>query len=186
MESAPPSPQMLQRFMEWGVDPDTPMPVANVGEDLESIGKIEDTAIIPNLPPTPRNYLNAYDGAIRKTDHDLAPIYRTCVDDGEVHLMVTGDHAEAIGERGQWFRHGHGLFSELLNVPLVVHLGNGTRGIIEQPVRHDQITPTILRLFDCTDAPANLQGDLLPLVPPSMLNGVDDDSRKRLEGLGYV
>ena len=68
-------------------------------------------------------------------------------------LIVAADHGESLGEHNVWFNHA-GLFRETLNVPLIVSLPGGPRGVrIDTPVSNIDIAPTVLRLGAVQGAP---------------------------------
>ena len=67
-------------------------------------------------------------------------------------IVLTGDHGEALGERGQ-FGHVNTLYDEVLRVPLVIRpLNTKDRRTLkaneEELVAHIDLAPTILELID--------------------------------------
>ena len=71
-------------------------------------------------------------------------------------IVVTADHGESLGEHGETT---HGLFAyeSTLAVPLIVSGAAVGRGVVDAPVAHADILPTIL--------------DLLAVAPPPDLDG---------------
>src|SRR5262245_4715203 len=109
-----------------------------------------------------------YDGEVAYTDAMLGALLarlqaaraldRTLV-------VVTADHGESLGEHGETT---HGLFGydSALAVPLIVSAPGATAGVVEAPVSHVDVTPTILDLVGAApDSP--LDGEPLTRTPPS-------------------
>jgi arylsulfatase A-like enzyme len=61
-------------------------------------------------------------------------------------IVVTSDHGEEFWEHNG-FEHGHTLYREVLNVPLIIKTPGGKhRGVVHQPVSTERVMPTILDL----------------------------------------
>ena len=91
-----------------------------------------------------------YDGELKNVDDYLAQLL-TSLDDQELKdntvVILTGDHGEAIGDRGS-FGHGARLWEVFLRVPLIVRdfrVGKVGRQI-DEPVGVLDIMPTVLDL----------------------------------------
>jgi len=85
-----------------------------------------------------------YQAEIAFTDHEVSRVLEALGPDTLV--VLTGDHGEEFLEHGG-FLHGHTLYRELLDVPLIFRgpgLARNTR--IDDPVSHVDIAPTILDL----------------------------------------
>jgi len=109
------------------------------GDDVASKVTPEDREQIVSL----------YDGEILQLDGGLARLRALAaehLDDREVVTVITADHGEAFGEEpaGVWL-HGHGMGSQLLHVPLIVH-GVGRTGRVPQRVGLIDLAPTLAAL----------------------------------------
>lgn len=88
-------------------------------------------------------------------------------------ILFTSDHGEELWDHDR-FEHGHTLYNELVQIPLIVKLPGGNPGAtIDVPVSNQAIMPTILEHCGAT---AVAQEFLLPSLMP-LLNG---------GGTGYV
>ena len=114
-----------------------------------------------------QSIINGYDNAIRYTDYFLNNVINTLKayeQDYDVVMVYISDHGESLGENNIYL---HGLpYSMAPNaqkqVPVIVWspASNGIdstssnksslANMIEQPVSHDFITPTLLGFFDIT------------------------------------
>jgi arylsulfatase A-like enzyme len=85
-----------------------------------------------------------YEAEIAFVDHEVGRLLKALPPDALV--VLTGDHGEEFLEHGG-FLHGHTLYQELLDVPLIFK-GSGIRtGIrVDDRVSHVDITPTLLDL----------------------------------------
>jgi arylsulfatase A-like enzyme/tetratricopeptide (TPR) repeat protein len=104
----------------------------------------------PYAPPEPfrsRFASDPYLGEVAAADAALAPLLDLILRDGSsgrTLVVLTGDHGEARGEHGETT---HGLFAYegTLHVPLIVFAPRLLApGVVDQPVRHVDILPTIL------------------------------------------
>jgi arylsulfatase A-like enzyme/Flp pilus assembly protein TadD len=79
-------------------------------------------------------------------------------------ILVTADHGESLGDHGETT---HGLFAydSTLAVPLIVSGTTVGRGVIDAPVAHADILPTIVDLLDVA-SPANVDGQSV-VSPPA-------------------
>jgi arylsulfatase A-like enzyme len=105
-----------------------------------------------------------YDSEIRRTDELLATLWSELAPDGNVLFILTADHGEEMGERGQ-LGHSHSLHDELVRVPLLFWWPRGIPGgvRVRQPVSAIDILPTVLDLLG-EPVPASLPGrSLAPL-----------------------
>lgn len=119
----------------------------------------------PYRPPEP--YLSEYSaqpyyGEVAWTDHALGPLFaRLKTLSRPTLVIVTADHGESLGEHGE-LTHGMFAYEATLHIPLIIaeiepgatHQPRGE--VIDTPVRHIDILPTIL---DCAGAPPD---DTLP------------------------
>lgn len=122
-----------------------------------------------------------YDADIRWLDDALGGLLPLLIAQDAL-IIVLSDHGEAFNEHGQ-YSHGHGLYDELLRVPLMVRLpgGVGAGTVDERPVGLVDVLPTVLARAGL-DVPEGLSGlDLLdpdatregPLVLEAMYSGRD-------------
>jgi Sulfatase len=84
-----------------------------------------------------------YAGEVRHVDGVLTELLHELPEDAVV--VLTSDHGESLGERGCW-GHGLNLFQESLRVPLLIRGPGITPGIVNDPVQHLDLTPTLLDL----------------------------------------
>lgn len=68
--------------------------------------------------------ISAYDSGIRTVDEHIRRAFEGLGWERDTLLVVTSDHGEELGERGH-FGHGASLYSEVLDVPLVVYPPGG-------------------------------------------------------------
>jgi arylsulfatase A-like enzyme/Tfp pilus assembly protein PilF len=113
----------------------------------------------PYRPPEP--YLSEYReqpyyGEVAWTDHALGPLFaRLKTLSRPTLVIVTADHGESLGEHGE-LTHGMFAYEATLHIPLIIAevrpgVTRQPRGeVIDTPVRHIDILPTIL---DCAGAP---------------------------------
>ncbi len=80
-----------------------------------------------------RGLIAQYDECIRFVDDSLEPLIDTWSWDRDVVFIVIADHGEEFGERGSW-GHAHTLYSEALDVPLIVS-GTG----VPEAVRSERV-----------------------------------------------
>ncbi len=109
-----------------------------------------------------------YDGDIRRADAYLGKLIEaleelSLLDD--TLLVVTSDHGEELDE-ARWdteWTHGHSLYDELLEVPLIFHgLGGDDQGVrVDHQVRSIDVLPTILDDLGISGADSTFQGESL-------------------------
>ncbi|MDF1800906.1 MAG: sulfatase [Planctomycetota bacterium] len=74
---------------------------------------------------------------------------------GDTLAIVTADHGEFLGERGNYYNH-RGLFPETLHVPLILRLpGQTDGGRVGQRVTNRDIVPTVLSQLGLVEVPAH-------------------------------
>jgi hypothetical protein len=116
-----------------------------------------------------RHIVNAYDAEIRSMDEAFGTLVGYLKRRGLLDrtiLVFTSDHGEEFGEHGQFGRHSHALYDELLRVPLIVRLPGGKFAgkVVERQVRGIDILPTVLDLLDL-ESPDQCDGSsLTPLM----------------------
>jgi len=110
-----------------------------------------------------------YYGEIAFVDHSLGPLFdRLATLSRPTLVIVTADHGESLGEHGE-MTHGMFAYESTLHIPLIVaeidpRSAHDARGrVIDVPVRHIDIAPTVL---DAAGAPAD------PTLPGASLRDV--------------
>jgi len=119
------------------------------------------------------DYISAlYDGGVRYVDHKLQEVFNALTRlelDRRTIVVVTSDHGESLGERGQI---GHNnVYDKQLKVPLIIRLpatggtGDGSMAewgagrAVDTPAQLVDLLPTLLGLLGAGDSvPAGLPG----------------------------
>ena len=140
----------------------------------------------PYKPPAPHlaNYgSQPYHGEVAWTDQALGPLFdRLAALPRPTLVIITSDHGESLGDHGE-LTHGMFAYEPTLRVPLIVARIGGTaaRGVvIETPVRHIDIAPTVLEV-------AGVQGASLPgaSLAPLIRDGEGADRPSYFESMTY-
>lgn len=105
-----------------------------------------------------------YDGSIRGMDVELGRLFeqfRRLGLDERMLVVLTSDHGTELLDHGRFF-HGHTLYGELTNVPLIMRWPGRLPAarVIDDLVQSIDIMPTMLELSGIA-APAGLQGQSL-------------------------
>lgn len=109
--------------------------------------------------------VNFYDRGVLQTDRVVREILDALKQGGYLEdalVVVTGDHGEALGERGR-YSHGHSVWEEGLRVPFVLlAFGGAEPGVLQAGAVASQvdIAPTLLRALDMP-IPSTWQGEPL-------------------------
>ncbi len=122
----------------------------------------------PYAPPAPlaqRFRDDPYAGDVAAADAALAPLLEPILaagERGDVLVVLTSDHGEALGEHGE-ATHGIFAYESVLEVPLVLYQPRLLPPrVVHTPARHIDLLPTILDALSIP-APAGLTGrSLLP------------------------
>jgi arylsulfatase A-like enzyme len=174
----------------WGA-PDAKERLAELEADMK---KLKIKTSLDNLPPKAeyiktghdpaellKIYMDWYDGSIRGADAEIGRLLEALREMGleQDTLMVwAADHGEEFWEHGRLF-HGHSVYGELNQVPMVYHWPNSPdirKGLmVNQQVQNLDIMPTILELAGIK-GPSAMQGR--SLVP--LLNGSGETSWQEL------
>ena len=113
-------------------------------------------------------YHDWYDGSIRGMDAEIGRLLEGLQGFGladSTLVAFIGDHGEEFLEHGQTW-HGHTLYGELVNVPLLLWWPGGVPAgqTVDETVRSIDLMPTLLALSGLS-APEEIQGQsLLPLM----------------------
>lgn len=127
----------------------------------------------PYLPPSPfrQEYRHdLYSGEVAYMDASLKVLFDFLEGHGlmeDTVIVVTGDHGEALGEKGER-THSYFAYNNTIRIPLLLYIPGtvpGEKGTaIDENVCHADIFPTICDILGM-DIPRHLQGEsLLPLI----------------------
>jgi arylsulfatase A-like enzyme/Flp pilus assembly protein TadD len=120
-----------------------------------------------DAPPAYRTGRSPYDAEIAYADAMLGRFLDHLRAAGALDrtlIVVTADHGESLGEHGE---QTHGLFAyqSTIAVPLIVSGPAVHAGVVDAPVGHADIAPTVLDLVGGTP-PDHLDGQSLVQPPP--------------------
>lgn len=109
--------------------------------------------------------ISAYDSGIRSVDEHIRRAFEGLGWERDTLLIVTSDHGEELGERGH-FGHGASLYSEVLDVPLLVYRPGGAGGgrRVADRVSLIDVLPTLRALVGLPPAPSDAGASLWPVV----------------------
>jgi len=141
----------------------------------------------PYLPPSPYNKEyrhDLYSGEVAYVDASLKVLFDFLENNGlmeDTVIVVTGDHGEALGEKGEE-THSYFAYNNTILIPLLLYIPGtvpGGKGIgIQENVCHADIFPTICHILNL-DIPRHLQGEsLLPFIE-NHLEGNAGDRKPR-------
>jgi arylsulfatase A-like enzyme len=127
-----------------------------------------------------------YDGALRYVDHELARLQAALAKDGTAAgtvWVVASDHGEEFWEHAQFEReyclrfgetvgvgHGHTLFKEQLQVPLILSGPGVPQATIDRQTLNLDIMPTVIGLADATTLRPPMRG--LDLIAAHAAGGI--------------
>lgn len=117
-----------------------------------------------------------YDAEISAVDESCGELFRFLKANGlydKSIVVVLSDHGEEFLDHGG-FEHGHTLYDELINIPLMIKMPSSIRAgeIISHQVRLIDIMPTLLEILDM-DIPESFQGEsLLRLIKKGRANEI--------------
>ena len=104
-----------------------------------------------------------YDGEVAAADAALAPLLDPLLSAGRASdtlVVLTSDHGESLGEHGE-ATHGIFAYEATLRVPLILYApGSLAPRVVDAPVRHVDILPTILDALG-VPTPPGLRGSSL-------------------------
>ena len=98
-------------------------------------------------PADRQRLLDLYDAEIAYLDRSLADLFAYLREQGlweDTLVVVTADHGESFGERGEW-THGRSLYQSQVHVPLLVKLPHPDTNArrVDTPVQLIDIVPTL-------------------------------------------
>ena len=82
-------------------------------------------------------YVERYDAEIAYVDHHIGRFlhgYARMFPVDEALIVLTADHGESMMEHEDWFLHGHHVYEEVVNVPLLMRGPGVEPGRVEVPV----------------------------------------------------
>jgi arylsulfatase A-like enzyme len=129
-----------------------------------------------------------YDAGIRAADDRFGEFVEFLEGEGRLDdtiLVVLSDHGEQFGEHGR-VGHGHTLYREALEVPLLVHAPGLGPGVVAEPTGLVDVMPTLLELVGL-ETPAGVQGlsrlpamlGSPPAATPPLFGELDRNARLR-------
>lgn len=123
---------------------------SSIGNNFQSAGIIRGGHYSPNLSDRER-IRQLYDAEVRYVDDNIGRLLET-LEELDLYkdslIIVTSDHGEEFWEHGG-FEHGHTLYNELINVPLIIKLPSKENNkSIDIPVTTQSLMPTILELSE--------------------------------------
>ena len=130
-------------------------------------GMFGDTWFNKLGPVTDAEYIaSLYDAEIRHVDDGIAQILDTLQTEGlaeDTLVVLTGDHGESMYQHDIFFDH-HGLYDDIIHVPLIMRHPSFDVGCRDQLVQHTDIAPTLLSAVGAK-VPDTMEGkNLLPLA----------------------
>ncbi len=141
----------------------------------------------PYLPPSPydKEYRHdLYSGDMAYVDASLKVLFDFLENNGlmeDTVIVVTGDHGEALGEKGEE-THSYFAYNNTILIPLLLYIPGtvpGEKGIrIQENVCHADIFPTICHILNL-EIPRHLQGESLLPVIENHLKGNAGDRKPR-------
>lgn len=123
----------------------------------------------PYLPPAPYDKLYAgdlYSGEVAYVDHCMGKLFDLLEEKNlmaDTMAIITGDHGEALGEKGEQ-THAYFAYNNTILVPLMIYIPGTQHRVIAENACHADIFPTICDVLD-TRPPDHIQGEsLIPLA----------------------
>lgn len=107
--------------------------------------------------------VSAYDSGIRTVDEHIGRAFAALGWEQDTLLVVTADHGEELAERGH-FGHGASLFTEILDIPLLVHAPKAVPRRVADRVSLIDVLPTLREAAGLPPATTDAGVSLLPLV----------------------
>jgi arylsulfatase A-like enzyme/Tfp pilus assembly protein PilF len=119
----------------------------------------------PYSPPEPYKTQYAehpYEGEVAYVDAVLGKLWETMGRNGlygSTVIVLTGDHGESLGEHGER-THGFLAYNSSLRIPLIIACPGVGHRVVQPPVSHVDIFPTVCDLLGVAK-PGSLQGHSL-------------------------
>jgi arylsulfatase A-like enzyme/Flp pilus assembly protein TadD len=128
-----------------------------------------------------------YYGEVAFVDRALGPLFdKLATLSRPTLVVVTADHGESLGEHGE-LTHGMFAYEATLHVPLIVarvepgRANAGAGVVIDTPVRHIDIVPTVLEAVGVEADPKLLGASLRPVIADRQ----QDDRPSYFESMTY-
>lgn len=136
----------------------------NLRTGMDSMPSKEDYLTTGNDPnELLKIYTDWYDGSIRGVDAEIGRLLEALREmglDQDTLMVWAADHGEEFWEHGKFF-HGHSVYGELNQVPMVFRWPNSPKiqkgAMIDHQVENLDIMPTLLELAGI-QGPTNMQG----------------------------
>lgn len=120
---------------------------------------------VPASPELRRDLLALYDAEIAANDAAFGNLIDLLRQRGlwqDTIVVFVSDHGEEFLDHGGW-EHGKTLHTEMLEIPLIVHVPETGRGrVIDHQAQHADVVPTILDALGLSIPPAVEGRSLLP------------------------
>jgi arylsulfatase A-like enzyme len=133
-----------------------------------------DTHFMFERHPEPETHfgddeLSMYDGEIRFTDIQLGRVFEALKQAGlwdKTIVIVTADHGDGFGEHGipKNQRHGYHLYRTETKVPTLIRVPGVAPRVVDMPVGHIDLLPTLLNAIGAKDEPQLLGESVLGVM----------------------
>jgi arylsulfatase A-like enzyme/Flp pilus assembly protein TadD len=126
----------------------------------------------PYLPPQPykKEYRHdLYSGEVAYMDASLKTLFDFLETQGFMDrtvIVITGDHGEALGEKGEE-THSYFAYNNTIHIPLIIYIPGAGGRFIHENVCHADIFPTLCDILGLK-IPSHIQGkSLVPVIEGS-------------------
>jgi arylsulfatase A-like enzyme len=112
-------------------------------------------AVAPDFPKESLELIQLhYDNEIRHVDDEFGKLLAMMKAKGSYEntvILVMSDHGEQFGEHG-YFLHSNGVHTEVVDVPLLLRIPRGPRGVVlDTYVQHSDLLPTLTQVLSVED-----------------------------------
>jgi arylsulfatase A-like enzyme len=124
--------------------------IARIGQDPELFGEVQGNRNQISSRALP-SCQELYDVEVTYTDFHLGRLVEHLEETGRLDsslLVFSSDHGENMGEDGLYYEHGPSLHDAGLIVPLIIKSPGLTPHVDNQPIRIEDLMPTILGLLE--------------------------------------
>ncbi len=104
---------------------------------------------VPDYPAEDGSDRARYEAIVRYTDAQIGRLVDGLRERGlwdRTLFVLTADHGDEFGDHGHRF-HGRTLYEEMTHVPLVLHVPAIEPRVLEVPIGHMEVAPTLLELL---------------------------------------
>jgi len=118
--------------------------------------------------------ISAYDSEISYVDQHIGELFELLAWDKDTWLIVTSSHGEELRDHGEWYN-GRTLYSEMLNVPLLVFSSKGRLKPrrIEERVSILDVKPTLMEIAGLAADPVEQGVSLMAVVKGDTVPSTD-------------